>query len=103
MANRHKDFNELVALEFQDPAFAKAYITNLINEEGLSLEAALKESIKSMGLQNFAEKANVSISYISDFIHDRKSWSTDKMIELTEEIFKLKLQIIVNQDTGKIA
>ncbi len=101
MANRHKDFNELVAQEFEDLGFAQAYITNLINNEGLSLEDALRESIKSMGLQVFAEKAEISISYVSDFVNKRRKWSTDNLMKYIEQVFhlKIKLQIDTSNNT----
>lgn len=95
MANRHKDFDELVAVEFQDSNFAKEYIKNLINNEGLSLDEALRESIKSMGLKAFAEKANVSISYVSDFVNERKKWSTDNLIKYLAVVFNLKIRLYV--------
>ena len=101
MANRHKDFNELVAKEFKDLGFAQAYITNLINNEDLSLEDALRESIKSMGLQSFADKAGVSISYVSDFVNKRQKWSTDNLMKYIEQVFRLKvkLKIATNNDS----
>ena len=95
MANRHKDFNELVAQEFEDLGFAQAYITNLINNEGLSLEDALRESIKSMGLQAFAEEAGISIYYVSDFVNNSHKWSTDNLVKYIEQVFALKVKMSI--------
>ena len=103
MANRHKDFNELVAQEFKDLGFAQAYITNLINNENLTLEDALRESIKSMGLQAFAEKAGISISYVSDFVNKRRKWSTDNLMKYIEQVFKLKIKIIIDSKNNNAA
>ena len=103
MANRHKDFNELVAQEFEDLGFSQAYITNLINNEGLSLEEALRESIKSMGLQAFAEKAEISISYVSDFVNKRRNWSTDNLVKYIEQEFGLKIKMSVETPKGEVA
>ena len=103
MANRHKDFDELVAQEFEDLEFAQAYISNLINKESLSLEDALRESIKSMGLQAFSEKAGISISYVSDFVNKRKKWSTDNLMKYTEQVFKLKIKMIIESSRGEVA
>lgn len=103
MANRHKDFNELVAQEFEDLGFAQAYITNLINNERLSLEEALRESIKSMGLQAFAEKAKISISYVSDFVNERRKWSTDNLIKYIKQVFKLKIKMTIESDKSDVA
>lgn len=103
MANRHKDFNELVAKEFESLEFAQAYIANLINNEGLSLEEALRETIKSMGLQNFASKAQLSISYVSDFVNKRRNWSTDNLMKYIEHIFKLTIKISIDMKNHKVA
>ncbi len=103
MANRQKDFDELVAQEFENLEFSQAYITNLINNEGLSLEGALRESIKSMGLQAFSEKAKVSISYVSDFVNKRRKWSTDNLVKYIEQVFELKVKMIVETEKSKVA
>ena len=96
MANRHGDFNELVAQKFQDLNFSQAYITNLINNEKLSLEDALIESVKSMGLQAFAKKAEISISYVSDFVNKRRKWSTDNLVKYIDKVFKLKINMTID-------
>ena len=103
MANRHKDFNELLASQFKDPEFSQLYILNLINEEGLSLEDALKETIISMGLKTFSTKAEVSIQYISDFINNRKKLSTDTMDKYLRKVFNLKIKIIVELAQDNVA
>jgi hypothetical protein len=95
MANRHKDFNELVASQFDDVEFSQAYIMNLINEEGLSPDEALKETVKSMGLQVFANKADISIQYVSDFVSGRKKLSTDTINKYLQKAFNLKIKISV--------
>ena len=104
MANRHKDFNELVAKEFEDLEFSQAYIANLINNEGLTLEEALRETIKSMGLQAFAEKAEISISYVSDFVNERRKWSTDNLIKYIEQVFLLRIKLTLeNPNSSEVA
>ncbi len=103
MANRHKDFNELVAQEFEDLEFSQLYITNLINNEGLTLEEALRESIKSMGLQAFAKKAEISISYVSDFVNQRRNWSTDNLLKYIQQVFHLKIKMVVESPKGEVA
>jgi hypothetical protein len=95
MANRHKDFNELVASQFDDVEFSQTYIMNLINEEGLSPDEALRETVKSMGLQVFANKAEISIQYVSDFVSGRKKLSTDTINKYLQKAFNLKIKISV--------
>ena len=103
MANRHKDFDELVASQFEDMEFSQAYIMNLINEEGMGLEDALRETIISMGLQVFADKAGISIQYVSDFVKKRRTFTTDTMDKYLYKAFNLKIKISVESIKSEIA
>jgi DNA-binding phage protein len=96
MVNRHKDFNELVAAQFEDLNFAQAYIINLINIEGLTIHQALKETIKSMGLKSFANKAGLSSQCVLDFTNNKTRLSTDSVINHLQEVFNLKTRIIID-------
>ena len=100
MANRHKDFDELVASQFEDLDFAVAYISNLINEEELSLEEALRETIVSMGLKAFADRAGISIQYVSDFVKKRRNLSTNAIAKYLHRAFNLKVRISVEPDAA---
>ena len=95
MANRHKDFDELLAAQFDDVKFAQAYIINLIDNEDMNLEEALRETIIAMGLQEFANKANLSIQYVSDFVNKRRRLSIETINKYFQSIFGLKTRIIV--------
>jgi DNA-binding phage protein len=103
MANRHRDFNELVATQFEDVEFAQAYITNLINEEDMELDEALRETIISMGLQAFADKADISIQYVSDFVKKRKNFSTSSIDKYLKKAFGLKIKMSVESFKGEVA
>ena len=103
MANRHEDFSELVANQFKNLEFSQAYVMNLINEENLTLEEALRETIVSMGLQAFADKAEVSIQYVSDFVKKRRRLSTKTMDKYLHKVFKLKIKISVESIEGRVA
>ena len=103
MANRHKDFNELVATKFEDIHFSQAYISNLINEENMSVDEALRETIVSMGLQAFAEKSGLSIQYVSDFVKKRKKFSTESIDKYLQKAFGLKIKISVESLKDKVA
>ena len=103
MANRHRDFNELVATQFEDVQFAQAYITNLINEEDMELDEALRETIVSMGLQAFADKADISIQYVSDFVKKRKKFSTESIDKYLQKAFCLKIKMSVESVKSEVA
>ena len=93
MANRHKDFNKLLASKFKNRKFAQAYIMNLIDEEGMGLEEALRTTIISMGLQGFADKAGVSVQYISDFVNKRRKFTIKSIDKYLHKVFRLKIKI----------
>lgn len=103
MANRHKDFNQLVADKFKNREFAQAYITNLVNKEKMNLEEAFRETIIAMGLQAFADKAEVSIQYISDFTNKRKKLTTDTIKKYLYKVFKLKIKISIEAVGANVA
>ena len=103
MANRHKDFNELLASKFQDFEFSQSYIMNLINNEELSLEEALRETIVSMGLRAFADKAGLSIQYVSDFVNKRRRFSTETIDKYLQKVFALKIKVRVESVCDDVA
>lgn len=98
MANRHKDFDKLVARKFKNKKFGQAYIMNLVNEEDMGLEEALRETIVSMGLLAFANKAGISIQYVSDFVAKRKTLSTDTIAKYLHRVFNLN--VTMNLETA---
>ena len=100
MANRHGDFNELLASKFEDIKFSQAYISTLINIEGMSLEEALRETIIAMGLQSFATKAEVSIQYVSDLVNRLSIKSIDKYLQ---KAFQLRVKMSVESFTNEVA
>ena len=93
MTNKHKDFNKLISSKFKNKEFAQTYVMNLVNKEGMSLEEALRETIISMGLRVFANKADVSIQHISDFVHKRKKISSKTTDKYLHKVFNLKIKI----------
>ena len=103
MANRHKNFNELVASQFEDAEFAQVYIMNLINNEEISLEDALRETVIAMGLQVFSNKAGLSIQYVSDFVNKRKKFSTKSIDKYLQKVFGLRVKISVEAVKCEVA
>lgn len=103
MANRHKDFDALLAAKFNNIEFAQAYIIHLIDEEKLSLNEALRETISAMGLQAFAERTNMSIQYVSDFVHGRKNPTTATIDKYLRKAFRLQVNITVKTIDDDVA
>ncbi len=95
MANRNKSYNEVLAQKFKKPKYARGYLLNIIEREKLSVDEALRETIKAMGLKYFADKSGLSIQAVSDFVSGRQKWSMDKLSNHIEDVFKLKVRLSV--------
>jgi hypothetical protein len=103
MANRNQSYDEVIAKKFENVNYAQEYILNIVRSEKLSVEDGLRETIKAMGLQNFATKAKLSIQAVSDFIAERQKWSTDKIAKHIEEVFHLKVKLSLEDPEDKVA
>lgn len=103
MANRHKDFDALLAKKFKNIGFAQAYIMHLIDKEKLSLNEALRETIAAMGLQAFADCTGMSIQYVSDFVHGRKNLTTATIDKYLRKAFRLQVSITVTAVDDDVA
>jgi len=95
MANRNKSYDEILSQKFENLSYAQEYLINILESENLSVDEALRETIKAMGLQNFANKTGISIQGVSDFVAERQKWSTDKLSKCIKEVFKLKVRLVV--------
>lgn len=52
MANRHKNYDKVLAQKFKNPKYAWLYLMNIIKKEKLPINKALRETIKAMGFKN---------------------------------------------------
>jgi len=59
MARRSKDWNEGLALDLQDPVFAREFIQSAL-EEGISLQATLGKVIRAMGVKEFSKLSKIA-------------------------------------------
>ncbi|MBC6415624.1 MAG: hypothetical protein GDA46_04450 [Bdellovibrionales bacterium] len=101
MANRYKSYDKVLAQKFKNSKYACLYLMNIIKKEKLSLEDALRETIKAMGLKSFSNKSGLSIQAVSDFVAKRKKWSMNKISNHIENVFKLKVKLSLElQKTG---
>lgn len=104
MANRHKSYDELIVKKFENPEFAQGYLLNIVDNEGLSIDEALRETIKAMSLQAFSNKSGLSIQAVSDFVSKRQKWSIDKLINQIDKVFNLKVKLSLEIfDSNKVA
>ena len=101
MSRRSKNFDELIAKEFENLEFAQEYLLQIVREEEVSVADALRETIEAMGHKEFAEKANLSRQAVSDFVNKRKEWSTENLAKHIYNVFKLKIKIILEEPDSR--
>ena len=95
MANRNKSYDEVLAKKFENPEYAQIYLLNIVEGEARSVDEALRETIKAMGLQNFANQSGLSIQAVSDFVGKRQEWSTKKLAKHLRKVFNLKVKLSI--------
>lgn len=100
MANRHKSYNEIQVPKFENLDYAQAYFLNIVEVEDLSVDEALRETIKAMSLSIFSKKSGQSIQSVSDFVSKRQNWSSDKLIRIIKLVFDLKVKLAVEITDG---
>jgi hypothetical protein len=93
MANRHKSYDDILVPKFENIEYAQAYLLNIVTEEKLPIDEALRETIKAMSLGAFAQKSGQSIQAVSDFVSKRQKWSSDKLIKIIDQAFSLKVKL----------
>lgn len=71
---RNESFDELVSEKLKDAEFRQTYLLNLMDmqEDSLSLEEALKFTINSMGIVEFARLVDERKQNINDFLKGRR-------------------------------
>lgn len=101
MPKRHRSFDDELAQKFEKLDFAQQYLIGLSQEEDISLEDALRHTVKAMGLLEFSERSGLSIQAVSDFVSNRAKWSTDKIIKKIYIVFKLNVKFSLEKATTK--
>ena len=106
MFNRHKNYDKALAQKFENSKYAQLYLISIIKKEKLSLDEALRETIKAMGLKSFSDKSGLSIQAVSEFVAKRQKWSMDKILNHIKGVFKLKVKLKLSLElpkTGRVA
>jgi DNA-binding phage protein len=70
VARRSRDWNEGLAQDLQDPAFAREFLLAAI-EEGVPLQQALGKVIRAMGVREFASRIRMASPNLLRAIHPR--------------------------------
>lgn len=95
MTSKNKSCDAVLASRFDKLEYAQGYLINIVENEGFSIDEALRETIKAMGVQRFTDQAGISIQEVSDFVANRHQWSNEKLSKLIEKVFKLKVKLLL--------
>jgi DNA-binding phage protein len=89
MARRSKDWNEDLAEDLKDPAFAREFLTASV-EEGIPLKVALAKVIRATGVKEFAESVEMPSPNVLRAIHP-KSNPTQETLERLLKPYGLRI------------
>jgi DNA-binding phage protein len=91
MARRSKDWNEGLARDLKDPAFARAFLLAAI-EDGGSLQEALGKAVRAIGVKEFAARVEMAGPNLLRAIGPRHN-PTQATLNRLLEPFGLKLSL----------
>jgi len=91
MARRSRNWNEGLARDLQDPAFAREFLIGAI-EEGISLQRALGRVIRAMGVKEFAARAGMASPNVLRAINPRHNPTQETLNRLLKP-FDLRLSL----------
>jgi DNA-binding phage protein len=89
MARRSKDWNEGLADDLQDPAFAREFLAAAV-EDGIPLKIALGKVIRATGVKEFAESIGMPSPNVLRAIHPRHN-PTQETLERLLKPFGLRI------------
>jgi len=89
MARRSKDWNEGLAEDLKDPAFAREFLAAAV-EDGIPLQQALGKVIRATGVKEFADRVDMPSSNLLRAIHPRHN-PTQETLEKLLKPFGLRI------------
>jgi DNA-binding phage protein len=102
MAKRSRDWNEGLARDLQNPAFAREFLVAAI-QEGIPLQQALGKVIRAAGVKEFAARAGVASPNVLRAINPRHNPTQETLNRLLRPL-GLRLSLALIEETrGKKA
>jgi DNA-binding phage protein len=91
MAKRSRDWNEGLARDLRDAAFAREFLLGAV-EEGIPLQEALGKVIRAMGVKEFAVKVGMASPNVQRAIHSGHN-PTQATLNRLLRPFRLRLSL----------
>lgn len=94
---RSNYYEETLAQELRDKEFAQGFLLDLIEtKDDFTLEEALKHTIVRMGIKEFAAKAKVPRSNVSEFLKGKRKLKPETL-DLYLKPFGLKTKLVLEK------
>lgn len=94
---RSSSFDAYLSKQLEDIAFAQGYILDLIEgEDGLSLEEALRTTIRQMGVKEFCERTQMRKQNVNDFLNETRKLKRETLDAFLRP-FGLRTRIVVEK------
>lgn len=73
MSGRSRSYNKMIAQKMCDPNYASGKVLHYL-ESGHSISEALRLSIISMGIKEFAHKSSIPLQNVSEFVRAERNF-----------------------------
>ena len=102
MARRSRDWNEGLAEDLKDKAFAREFLAAAV-EDGVPLQQALAKVIRSTGVKEFAARIDIPSSNLLRAIHPKHN-PTQETLERLLKPFGLRIGLApITRRSGRAA
>jgi DNA-binding phage protein len=103
MARRSEDWNEGLAEDLQDPAFAREFLAAAI-DEGVPLKTALAKVVRATGVKEFAETVGMPSPNVLRAIHPKHNPTLETLERLLKPFgLRIGLAPIKQRRKGRAA
>ena len=94
---RNRAYDEDLAQELQDAKGAQTFILALMEgDDGMELEAALRHTIRRMGVKEFCVKAKIAMPNVMSFLAEKRKLKQNSLDRFLKP-FRLKTRIVVEK------
>jgi len=93
---RNNAYDEDLAKEMQDTEFAQQYLLNLVEDEPMPVEEALRMAIPRMGVAEFSRKIKKSKTDIDKFLRGERNLKPETLNEYLVP-FNLRVKVILEK------
>src|ERR1035437_1004599 len=94
---RSESFDAYLSKQLENIKFAQGYILDLMEgADGLSLEEALRTTIRQMGVKEFCERVKMRKQNVNDFLSEQRKLKRETLDEFLKP-FGLRTKVIVEK------